>query len=415
MQATSMLVHKHQFSCFLWLLIIAFGSMVVVLPAQPANASTQRVILAELFTATWCTNCPYATEAINNLKNDYGSKLVVLQYHPSENDPIGNTDSDARILYYDINGFPTMIFDGKNQVLGGSDITYDSYKTQISVDLLKTSDVSLSAKGTLSDFDVKVVVSNNLPTMFVGLNFVVFEDNISYAAQNGENLFRYSVRAVLPSQEIVLNAGQTTTIHKSFQPQSNWDNTNLGLAVFIQSSNTNEVLQSAILTEPTPSFSVYPLFSSTSIKTEPNKINEFNIKITNTGSIDDSYNLTLSKNLPTGWSAGFCTNGVCYWDTAIIQIAAGSSVTINAYEVANQTLGSGRATLDVFSQTDKTIVQSIDIPEITLASMPSQTSQVPEPTPTVPEFSAFALFLMILPVFAIIIFKTIIKNKKGCV
>jgi thiol-disulfide isomerase/thioredoxin len=56
----------------------------------PLYATTQRIVLAELFTATWCGFCPYATRAINELADQYGSsRLVVLQYHPKDGyDPL---------------------------------------------------------------------------------------------------------------------------------------------------------------------------------------------------------------------------------------------------------------------------------------------------------------------------------------
>ena len=76
------------------------------------SGTTQRVMLAELFTATWCGFCPYATDAINKLAEEYGSSLAVLQYHPQDPDPFGNEETDARIASYGIDGYPTMIFDG---------------------------------------------------------------------------------------------------------------------------------------------------------------------------------------------------------------------------------------------------------------------------------------------------------------
>ena len=150
-----------------------------------ASGTTQKIVLAELFTATWCGYCPHATNAINKLAEEHKPNLVVLQYHPQGSDPFGNDETDARISYYGVDGYPTMIFDGTLWDVGGSANTYNSYKRIIESELMLPAEVAISLTGTLQDFTADIAISNTIPQTSAKVRFVVYEKDIPYDAPNG--------------------------------------------------------------------------------------------------------------------------------------------------------------------------------------------------------------------------------------
>jgi thiol-disulfide isomerase/thioredoxin len=323
------------------------------------TASSQRVVLAELFTATWCEFCPYATRAINELADEYGSnRLLVLQYHPNDGvDPFGNNETDARMFsYYNVTGYPTMIFDGTIGTVGGWTGAYDSYNATIQSELQNPSDVSISLAGSLTDFTVNVTASSSFQSIPAVVRFVVYEDDIPYNAPNGETLFRFTVRTMLDDQAITLVPGQTISVQRAFQPQPSWNMNNLGLVVFVQDDETHQVLQAAAFQKPT----AFSFTSPNTVETvQPSEIASFSATLANTGTLEDSYNLTLTNSLPAGWGAQFCNGTWCCPHSTIIAMQAGGSQNISVDIFTSNTGGSGNVTLDVTSQSDPTLTCSI--------------------------------------------------------
>ena len=321
-------------------------------------ATTQRVVLAELFTATWCEFCPYATRAINELADEYGSsRLLVLQYHPNDGvDPFGNTETDARMSYYNITAYPTMIFDGTINTVGGWTGAYDSYNATTQSELQEPSDVSISFAGSLTDFTANVTASSSIQSIPAMARFVVYEDNIPYNASNGETLFRFTVRTILDEQAITLIPGQTTSIQRAFQPQPDWNTSNLGVVVFVQNNETHGVLQAAAFQEQTAFSFTSPI---TAESVQPDENASFPAALTNTGILDDTYNLTLTKSLPAGWDALFCNGTWCCPHSTTISMQAGASQNLTIEILAANTGGSGTATLTVTSERDPTQTFSI--------------------------------------------------------
>ena len=327
------------------------------------NGSTQRIVLAELFTATWCGYCPYATNAINELAEEHKSNLVVLQYHPQSGDPFGNKETDARISYYGVTGFPTMIFDGTLWDVGGSDNTYNSYKGIIESELLVPAEVSISFSGTLQDFTADIALSNMSPQISAKVRFVIFEKDIPYDALNGEKIFTFTVRQILDEEALSLSAGQKISIKRTFQPQPEWEPQNLGVAVFIQKDDTCEVLQAATfpveasIPPDSLNFSFISEKTTKTIKTD--EIANFTASLSNSGDANDTYIITTMKSLPPGWEAGFCLGPKCYWDSATIPLQPGSSQPIDAYIVAINVSGTGSLTVTVTSERDPSQTHSI--------------------------------------------------------
>lgn len=215
-----------------------------------ATEGEPRKVMLELLTATWCASCPYADEAADDLSRDYGpERFTVLQYHVS-NDGLDTVETNERRDDYDAGqtGIPAAWFDGTEGVhsVGSQEVKffYDLYKEKIDERLNSPSPISISLNLSESSGEVTVSASfAKLRTILVPdtihARYVLFENSVQYKAV----LYNYVVRDVelkdfdydaLPYTEPV-----------TFDIETGWDPSNMGVAVYVQAETTGEVLQSA--------------------------------------------------------------------------------------------------------------------------------------------------------------------------
>ena len=83
-------------------------------------------VLLEIATGTWCQYCPGAAMGADDLVTN-GNQVAVVENH--NGDAYAYTASDARNTYYAVTGYPTAVFDGIKQLVGGdhSVSLYTSY------------------------------------------------------------------------------------------------------------------------------------------------------------------------------------------------------------------------------------------------------------------------------------------------
>ena len=86
----------------------------------------KQYVLLEIGTGTWCQYCPGAAMGADDLVQN-GQQVAVVENH--NGDPYAYTASNDRNTYYAITGYPTAIFDGIKQLVGGdhSVSLYTSY------------------------------------------------------------------------------------------------------------------------------------------------------------------------------------------------------------------------------------------------------------------------------------------------
>jgi glutaredoxin len=132
------------------------------------NRDFTHTIFAEDATATWCSYCHYAREALDKIftSGDYPFFYVCMVDDK-------NTHAAARIVEYNTYGFPTVFFDGgyKVSVGGGSgnEAQYRSYITQCGSRAVSDIDVTLTVNW-LGDaaMDISASVVNNEGSQYDG-------------------------------------------------------------------------------------------------------------------------------------------------------------------------------------------------------------------------------------------------------
>jgi thiol-disulfide isomerase/thioredoxin len=210
---------------------------------------TDKVVLIEMYTATWCAFCATVEPVVDILSKEYGSDLAVLEYHPYPNtdgEIFGFSAGSKRMAsYYDTDQFPTTVFDGiiKNIGIAGSESDiYSTFKTYIDQRMKKEPKVGIRLQGGLNGgsgwvnatFETEGYFSIN-PSARV----VVFEDDIyyDYLGSNGITNHRFVVRDILLNQEIAINATSRYNFNDSFQLDPEWNTSKLGVVAFAQSDS----------------------------------------------------------------------------------------------------------------------------------------------------------------------------------
>lgn len=226
-------------------------SIILVLACGLTGA--QRVVIAELFTATWCGYCPYAARALVRLQNEVGDSLTIIAYHPSGSDPFYNSDAVGRANYYSIPGYPTCWWDGVGSVVGGSSSTYNQYRQWFNGRRNRQPFVEITLIG---DYDpsngqgwATARMKNIVDTTVTGMcHFAIVQSDTPYYWQ-GEDSLHWIERKMLPNYSgtsVTIAPNETKEVTQNFTVQSSWLRDKCYLTVFVQSTGyPKEILQAA--------------------------------------------------------------------------------------------------------------------------------------------------------------------------
>ncbi|MGQ9678510.1 MAG: Omp28-related outer membrane protein [bacterium] len=235
--------------------------------------ATQRVMVMEDFTATWCTYCPGAARGAEELKFRAFDSVVVIAYHSSSSDPFYTPTAASRMSYYGVTGYPTMRLDGGASVVGGmhNGTMYPTYRQFFDGRKVEASpfDISLSVTyDSVTRNGVLTIVVRNTSTSAISgqLHTVLTESHIYYPWQGMDSLYDVE-RLMLPNasgEAITVNPGDSLVRTRNFTIQSSWVAKNCEFVVFVQNNTTKWMYQGAsvgVIPEPELEFVGYqPVF-----------------------------------------------------------------------------------------------------------------------------------------------------------
>ena len=181
---------------------------------QAAPDDSKQKVLVELFTATWCVNCPVAEEALYELKQEFGDRLYYMEYHVTDEfDLTSNTDLH---LWYATGVAPTAVFQGQDVYIGASDGVIADYRSRIT--LMGNED----AHAWLKDFshtlgqaqpfgNVSVDIDASVPTANLYLKWALVERSAT-----GTNNEQYHQIVLARGQEPLQSADLTQPVSFAF-------------------------------------------------------------------------------------------------------------------------------------------------------------------------------------------------------
>lgn len=215
----------------------------------------EKKVLVEIFTNSHCSLCPTAHNIIDNyLAGPNGDKISYIYYHmiyPYSDDQLyieSMEDSDARDNYYNpVSATPQGWFDGTHQ---GSSTGWAATLDNL---IIMESPLKIILSGTrnASQFNINAELtrSGDIPDNDLVLHFVVAED-LFYSGRNGISNHKHVMRKMLPNpdgQSFSINLNETKNIPQTINLDPLWDADSLRVVVFVQSTGSQIVYQSATI------------------------------------------------------------------------------------------------------------------------------------------------------------------------
>ena len=241
-----------------------FAFSLINLAIQPAFAAecsaksgAQTVPLLELYTSEGCSSCPPADKWMSGIKTD---KVTPLAFHVDYWDYIGWKDKFSKAEYSDRQrkaaayggaGFvytPQFVMSGRD--FKGWDNSRLNEKIESSQKLASRANLSLAAVQENGKMILKTSAQTTNPTEAknVDVFVAIYENKLVSQVKAGENSGRelkhdYVVREFFGAYQI---SNQNEFI-KNFTLDAAWTKRDAGAVVFVQNSQTGEILQSLAL------------------------------------------------------------------------------------------------------------------------------------------------------------------------
>jgi FlgD Ig-like domain len=240
------------------------------------------------------------------------------------NGTYGNGDSSARRSYYGMSAEPTMMFDGKVQVVGAGTNVIDgmAYRGMIENLMVKPDYYKITINsfdltpGTTGSINLDIECKENVPDISqMTLRMSIVEDDLYSSGHTHMDVNR----DMLPDRAITIDTvGETQNVDLTFTVDAGWLN-NLRVVCFIQNDADKEIL-GGTTTNPNPDYSMryYALGARTEIgesnQMYPHQYGWF--RVYNTGNLVDNYTVSVAiENAPANWYPLICDDSVCYGET----------------------------------------------------------------------------------------------------
>ena len=225
--------------------------LILSLVIAAAAYSSQRIVVAEQFTGTWCTYCPGAARGLFEMYERTYDSLVVLAYHLS--DAFTIPEASVRSSYYGVTGIPAVWFDGTISEVGGEHYgtMYPFYRHHVTTRLNEHSLLEITLVDTYNAVtDSGMITATILNTSAVAtsgnLHFAIVENDIQYNWQ-GMNVLEFVVRDMLPDAQgeaVTIPPSDTIIRSREYVTSPSWDELDCKIVVFVQSSS-REIYQAA--------------------------------------------------------------------------------------------------------------------------------------------------------------------------
>jgi thiol-disulfide isomerase/thioredoxin len=215
---------------------------------EQEQITPERVVMVELFAATWCPFCARVEPPLEQLAEEYGpSQVILLEEHIWDSD-YQNMEAETRYYWYplleDDRGIPDVLFNGLNQrIVGAPYGAYENYKKAIEAERVKETKIyiSVSKKIKYSTITISGNIKNvsSSPLSSIIINGMIFEDR-------GEVGLRYLVLDIFNGKTINLIAADETVSFSFTSEELNCEDiNNVHGVIFVQAFEDpgREILQ----------------------------------------------------------------------------------------------------------------------------------------------------------------------------
>ncbi|HPF70648.1 MAG TPA: Omp28-related outer membrane protein, partial [Candidatus Krumholzibacteria bacterium] len=299
----------------------------LLLLALAAEAQVPRAVLSELNSATWCGYCPRARAGLDVMLGRYDSIEFDTIDIMASSGGLSCPDSDARIAYYAVSGYPTLEFNGGNTMVGaGTDAidggVYDPVVRSLLDDptpvAMAITDHAFVAGA--AHVDVHVALEGDLPAGgSPRLRVALVEDGLSYSGVAYDNV----LRGIIADLDLAIAAaGESVDKTFAFTMDPAWNAANLRAVAFVQDDADRAILQ-ACNTRPAPAYGLRYYAAGTTTVVGAGEVVFDAAGLFNTGLNADVYTVSLdTANLPAGGSAHVTGNAGSF-SSADVALAPG--------------------------------------------------------------------------------------------
>ena len=195
------------------------GSLAIAAMAGSAVAA-KRLVIAEEFTATWCTYCPSVAGALGQLQDDRPNDIIGMLIHCG--DSYTTTWGNQRQNFYSVSGYPTVWLDGWISKVGSSgseSANYTDLNNKLNTCLNQSTDVTIELLGeelSGSQYQISGTVSIEAGGIAKTMRVQMLQcfDQETYP-EPGEVQFN-TVRQAAASFDITLSANESHTFQHTF-------------------------------------------------------------------------------------------------------------------------------------------------------------------------------------------------------
>ncbi len=214
-----------------------------------ANVQKELVIL-EKATGTWCVGCPAAANGLDDLVEN-GHPVGVIAYHSG--DDFENPDGAVRLGYYGVIGYPTVVFDGLEQYMGGGSAgqtMYETYLPYVEEAYSKLTPVEINYQNVNYNEverkitgEIKVGINGPVNSDQVRLRMALTESQIPYS-WGGLDELNFVERGMFPDNYgIALECFLPDTVINDFEftLENDWNVENCEIVIFVQNDIGKEI------------------------------------------------------------------------------------------------------------------------------------------------------------------------------
>ena len=194
--------------------------LLAAIAISSAATAADRLVIAEEFTATWCTYCPSVASALFSLQMDRPNDIVGLMIHGG--DSYTTSWGNSRESFYSIGGYPTVYLDGWSGMegsYGSVSANYSQLESRLNSCLARSTDVTIDLLGEeVSGSQYKI--SGELAIEAGGVGKTIRVQllqcfNQTNWPESNEEQFN-TLRQSAASFDVTLAAGQTHTWEHTF-------------------------------------------------------------------------------------------------------------------------------------------------------------------------------------------------------
>ncbi len=268
---------------------------------------------------------------------------------------LSTPESDQRISYYGITGYPTLVWQGTIYNVGaGTDVIDGEPYDAIVRSLLPS---ATPVKMAITDFSfsplgpyvtVEIQLEDDIADITGHyIRVYVVEDDLLY----GSSRYYDVLRDMLPQTALTISAAgqvQTETFNYTWDPQGQgWNSANMRVIAMVQRDSDKLVLQSCnSLPIDDYAFRFYALGDRVVVDSGPHMFDEF--ALFNVGNLTDTYELTFdTTDLPADWNVWFETDSGPQ-TSVTVSLAPGERTSYNVV-IETASPGGGGATVTIHS------------------------------------------------------------------